>query len=150
MLKMKKIKGSYRDARYRESVQYKRIRTEELSTNVLKIILRRANVKDPNVLELSEFWGYGYSDKTSIFINKLDGRIYSEVDNAEARKQALILLKILKKFSLVEGFVRKQSHSTYNLGNTSKELRNKEKEERTGNEFENRPEDKGNSQTLNL
>lgn len=77
---------------------------------MLKNCLRLAHCKDPCIVECGDRFIYQYGDKASVFISKLDSKIYSDVDNDQSRRQAIFLLRILHRFNLVSGYRRKQEH----------------------------------------
>jgi hypothetical protein len=104
---------------YSNEIDYSRVKTENLDLKMFERIMYRENSKDFTVEESEHFFEYEYKGKPRVYISKEDGRIYSLRYGKEESLQALILLSILNKFSLVEGYKRIQRHRSqrsWNIG----------------------------------
>jgi len=100
-IRLVELTPSYIGKTYKETIEYDRIRTENLNLKMFSRILEKENVKSFDLTEDKEFFVYRYAGRPKVYISKKDGRIYSEVLTNEANLQASILLRILAKYNIV-------------------------------------------------
>ena len=99
--KLVELVPSYIGKTYKETIEYDRIKTENLNLKMFLRILKKENVKSFYLDEDDGFFSYKYAGRPKLYISKKDGRIYSEILTSEANLQASILLRILAKYGLV-------------------------------------------------
>jgi len=91
---------------------YKRIKTEELSQEMIKRIYELQNAKSIVVLECPNYFLIQYPNRPFVFLNKQDGKLYvldNDGYNDEAKEhQASFVVRMLNKFGYVENLHSKK------------------------------------------
>lgn len=93
---------------YFQILFYKRIETESLTREMLLRFYELLETKKPVfILEVPNYFLIQYDSKPIILVSKKDGRLYSFFDQGfkkgEIEHQASFVIRILKKYGLVEG-----------------------------------------------
>jgi hypothetical protein len=115
MIKVEEVIPSSGNSREWKNIVYSRINVFGLTQTTLRNALEEYHVKKANVVETEDSFFYQYSEKEHVLILKRNGRLYSDTNSLEARKQAFILLEILHKKGLVVSFKRYHRTSTWDL-----------------------------------
>ena len=92
------------------------MKTEGLTQGELQRLFKEVGDKESNVTDIGDFFVYQYSGKPSVFLSKVDGKLYSKDNDHLTRLQGIFFLQKLSKFNLVEGYKRIQKHRTFNIG----------------------------------
>jgi len=95
---------------YDETIRYSRTKVENFNLKLLNRVFYKENAKSFQAGENASYFMYSYGNKPTVYFSKKDGRIYGEQNSRETRNQARIVLRILNKFGLVEGYKRLQNH----------------------------------------
>jgi hypothetical protein len=99
-----------------EWVDYNRISAENLNVKMLERIFRKENAKSFDVGETTDHFWYEYKDRPRMYISKSNGKIMADKYGKMESYSALMMLRILNKWGLVEGFRRVQKKRAWNIG----------------------------------